>query len=242
MATPLLSPILAFGAGSLTILSPCVLPLVPVVLGSAAQKHRLGPVALALGLIISFTLVGFVLAVFGTKLGVTAEQVRKVGAAILILAGAYLAHPALQDQVAVRAAPLVAWAGDRQLAIDGSGLHSQFGIGALLGVVWSPCVGPTLGAAIALAAQGRDLGSVALTMAAFGTGIAAALLVIAFLGRSLFNRVRGSLSGTAKSGKTILGWVLLAVGIAILTGVDRLIEAAFLAHAPDWLIAITTTL
>ena len=170
-----------------------MLPLVPVVLGSAAQKHRLGPVALALGLIISFTLVGFVLAVFGTKLGVTAEQVRKVGAAILIVAGAYLAHPALQDQVAVRAAPLVAWAGDRQLVIEGSGLHGQFGIGALLGVVWSPCVGPTLGAAIALAAQGRDLGSVALTMAAFGTGIAAALLAIAFLGRSLFNRVRGTL-------------------------------------------------
>ena len=242
MATPLLSPILAFGAGSLTILSPCVLPLVPVVLGSAAQKHRLGPVALVLGLIISFTLVGFVLAVFGTKLGVTAEQVRKVGAAILIVAGAYLAHPALQDQVAVRAAPLVAWAGDRQLAIEGSGLHGQFGIGALLGVVWSPCVGPTLGAAIALAAQGRDLGSVALTMAAFGTGIAAALLAIAFLGRSLFNRVRGTLSGTAKSGKTILGSVLLAVGIAILTGVDRSIEAAFLTHAPDWLIRITTTL
>jgi cytochrome c biogenesis protein CcdA len=242
MATPLLNPVLAFGAGALTIFSPCVLPLVPVVLGSAAQKHRMGPAALALGLIISFTLVGFVLAVFGTQLGVTAEQVRKVGAAILIVAGAYLAHPALQDSVAVRAAPLVAWAGNRQMSIDESGLHGQFGIGVLLGVVWSPCVGPTLGAAIALATQGRDLGSVALTMAAFGTGIASALLVISFLGRSLFEKVRGKLAGTAKSGKAILGAILLAVGIAIITGLDRTLEAAFLAHAPDWLVRITTTL
>jgi len=83
MSGEVLNPLLAFGAGALTILSPCVLPLVPVVLGSAAQRHRLGALALAAGLVASFTIVGFVLAAFGSMLGVDPDQVRLVGAVIL---------------------------------------------------------------------------------------------------------------------------------------------------------------
>ena len=62
-----LSPAVAYAAGALTILSPCVLPLIPIVLGSAAQRHRWGPLALALGLVMSFTLTGFFIAAFGAS-------------------------------------------------------------------------------------------------------------------------------------------------------------------------------
>jgi cytochrome c biogenesis protein CcdA len=241
MAGQILYPLLSFGAGVLTIFSPCVLPLVPVVLGSAAQRHRLGPVALALGLIASFTSVGFVLAVFGSRLGIDTEQVRSVGAVILAAAGIYLLVPALQDRVALAAAPLIAWAGQRQQWFD-DGLLGQASIGVLLGVIWSPCVGPTLGAAIALAAQGKQLSEVALTMGAFAAGIASVLLAIAFLGRRLFDRIRGNAAAKAGTGKLALGGVLLIVGASILTGLDRLIEAMFVARAPDWLIALTTRL
>jgi cytochrome c-type biogenesis protein len=242
MAGQLLNPLLGFGAGALTIFSPCVLPLVPVVLGSAAQQHRWGPAALAAGLIASFTSVGFVLAVFGSRLGVDTEQVRLVGAAFLAAAGIYLFMPKLQDRVAEFAAPLINWAGQRQHGIDSSGLSGQVGIGVLLGVIWSPCVGPTLGAAIALAAQGQQLGGVAVTIAAFGGGIAAALLAIALLGRRLFDRMRGGVASSAKKGKSALGVILLLVGLAILTGMDRLLEAAFLSQAPDWLIRLAAFL
>src|SRR3954452_25497671 len=109
MVGELLNPLLAFGAGALTILSPCVLPLVPVVLGYAAQRQRCGPVALAGGLIASFTVTGFVLAAFGAQIGVDAEQVRTVGAVILGAAGLFLLLPRLQDRLANLAAPLVGW-------------------------------------------------------------------------------------------------------------------------------------
>jgi cytochrome c biogenesis protein CcdA len=240
MAGTVLNPALGYLAGVLTILSPCVLPLVPIVLGSAAQQHRFGPIALAFGLITGFTTIGFALAAFGSTLGINSEDLRLSGAIILAAAGAFLVLPRLQAAVATAAGPLMAWAGVRQQLFDGRGLWGQFAIGLLLGLVWSPCVGPTLGAAVALAAQGEKLSQVAVTMAAFATGISTVLLGIAFVGRQLFNRIRGNLSASAKSAKIALGILLLAVGLSIVTGFDRAIEAWFVTAAPDWLIRATT--
>ena len=76
------------------------------------------------------------------------------------------------------AAPLANWANGRLEGRDTGGPAGQFGVGVLLGAVWSPCVGPTLGAASLLAAQGRDLGQVALTMFVFGLGAALPLLAL----------------------------------------------------------------
>jgi cytochrome c-type biogenesis protein len=242
MSGEVLNPLLAFGAGALTILSPCVLPLVPVVLGSAAQRHRFGPLALAGGLIASFTIVGFVLAAFGSQLGVDADQLRTSGAVILAAAGIFLLVPKLQDGLAIAGAPLIAWAGERQQQVDGNHWLGQAAVGVLLGLVWSPCVGPTLGAAIALAAQGQELTRVALTMAAFSTGIAAMLLIIASLGRGLLLRVRSGLAQKAKLAKTMLGGALLMVGLLILSRLDRVIEAEFVLAAPDWLVQLTTAI
>jgi len=242
MTGEVLNPLLAFVAGALTILSPCVLPLVPVVLASAGQRHRLGALALAGGLVASFTIVGFVVAAFGARLGIDTDQLRTSGALILGAAGVFLVVPKLQDFVADAASPLVAWAGERQQSFDTGGLFGQGAIGVLLGLVWSPCVGPTLGAAIALAAQGKELSRVALTMAAFGTGIAAVLLFIALLGRSLFQRVRHGLAGNAKIAKIALGGILLVVSSLILTGLDRIIEGRFVEAAPDWLVRLTTAI
>jgi cytochrome c-type biogenesis protein len=213
-----------------------------VVLASAGQRHRLGAVALAAGLVASFTVTGFVIAVFGARLGVDSEQLRTSAAVILGAAGLFLLVPRLQDALANAAAPLVAWAGERQQGFDNGGLFGQAAIGVLLGLVWSPCVGPTLGAAIALAAQDQELSRVALTMAAFATGIAAVLLCIALLGRSLFLRVRTGLAANARIAKMALGAILLLVAILILSGLDRIIEAQFVAAAPEWLVQLTTSI
>lgn len=242
MPGDLLHPLVGFGAGALTILSPCVLPLVPVVLGSAAQRHRLGPVALAGGLVASFTSVGFLLAVFGAQLGVDADQVRVTGAILLAGAGALLLAPGMQERIAQAASPLVSWAGERQQRFDDSGLWGQAAIGGLLGLVWSPCVGPTLGAAIAVAAQGQQLSLVALTMAAFAAGVASILLAAALLGRTLFVRIRNGVASRAGVAKAALGGILLLVATLILTGLDRTLEGIFVAAAPDSLVQLTTAL
>jgi len=237
-----LNPLLGFAAGALTILSPCVFPLVPLVLASAAQRHRQGPLALATGLVIAFTASGMALALLGSALDFDGEGLRLGGAIILALAGLALLFSPVQRLLARWTTPLANWAGTRQDRLAGKGLFGQFAIGALLGIVWSPCVGPTLGAATALAAQGRDVAEVAVVMLAFGCGIASVLLVIAFAGRGLLSRWRGRLMSAGSSGKRILSASLLAVGLFIATGLDRQVEGRLVAASPDWLIDATTSI
>lgn len=238
--TPVLHPLLAFAAGALTIVSPCVLPLVPIVLGSAAQRHRFGPLALAGGLVVSFATVGFLVAALGASAEFDSDLVRRGGAIILLLVGGLLVSTRLQDALGRVAAPLGAWAGQRQASLDRFGLAGQAGIGVLLGGVWSPCVGPTLGAATLLAAEGRNLGQVAEVMVAFGLGIAMMLLVLAFATRGFLARWRGTLMASGKNGKRVLGALLMFVALLILTGADHRFEAFVLSVSPDWLTTLTT--
>ena len=235
-----LSPVLAFGAGALTILSPCVLPLVPIVLSSAAQRHRLGPLVLAAGLVLSFTVVGFLVATLGASSGFDGEVIRIFGAVMLVVAGIFLLSSKAQELATRLATPLADWGNARQDSLERFGLAGQAGIGVLLGIVWSPCVGPTLGAATVLAAQGENLGDVALVMLAFGMGIATVLLVLATLTRSALGRWRGRMMATGKTGKYVLGGLLIGVGILIFTGFDRVIEGVLVSASPEWLTELTT--
>ena len=164
---------LALLAGVLSTLSPCVLPLLPIVLGAALTEHRFGPVALALGVAVSYVAVGLFVATIGFSIGLDQSVLREVAAVLLIAIGALLLLPRLQSQLAVAAGPFGNWAHAQAGGVSTGGLGGQFALGLLLGVVWSPCVGPTLGAASVLAAQGKDIGQVALTMIAFGIGPAA---------------------------------------------------------------------
>ncbi len=236
-----LNPALGYVAGALTILSPCVLPLVPIVLGGAAQGGRWGPLALAGGLVVSFTATGFLVATLGASVGLDGEALRLVGAAMLALFGLVLLVPQAQHAVERMAGPVAGWAGARQAGLERHGAAGQAGIGALLGLVWSPCVGPTLGAATVLAAQGDNLREVAVVMLAFGLGIASVLLAIALAGRQLLTKWRARLMRTGTGGRRILGVLLLATGIFIGTGFDRVIEAALVTASPDWLVALTTS-
>jgi cytochrome c-type biogenesis protein len=240
--TESLNPLLAFAAGMLTILSPCVLPLVPIVLGSAAQAHRWGPFALAAGLVVSFTGVGFLIATAGVSSGIDADAFRITGAALLVLAGVALLVPQAQAWLTRVATPLANWANARQARMERFGLAGQAGIGVLLGLVWSPCIGPTLGAATVLAAQGQNLGGVALVMAAFGLGIATVLVALALATRGLLSQWRGRLMQAGGRGKRVLGGVLAVVGLLIFTGGDKMIEGAVIAVSPDWLIDASTSI
>jgi len=121
-----------------------------------------------------------------------------------------------------------------------SSLGGQFVIGVLLGAVWSPCVGPTLGAASLLAAQGRDLASVAAVMGAFGFGTALSLLLLGILSREVIANWRGRLVAAGQTGKRILGVSLLVVAALILTGADRVLEGALVAASAAGLTILTT--
>jgi cytochrome c biogenesis protein CcdA len=232
---------LAFAAGLLSILSPCVLPLVPVVLGAAMAAHPLGAVALAAGLATSFTGLGLLLALAGFGI-VDADMFRLIAAALMIVLGALLIAPSWQMRLAAAGGPVSNWADRHFGRLASSGLAGQFAIGLLLGAVWSPCVGPTLGAASLLASQGRDLLRVAFTMIAFGIGAALPLALLGLLSSAALARARSALLSTGKLGKVLLGTAFVLVGIAVVSGVDKSIEAVLVDVSPAWLTRLTTSL
>jgi len=231
---------LAFVAGVLSILSPCVLPLVPIVLGAAISEHRFGPLALAAGLAISFTVLGLLIALVGFSAGIDANVLRIAAAVIMIALGLVLMLPAFQVRLAAAGGPVANWT-DRNLGgFSTSGLGGQFAVGLLLGAVWSPCVGPTLGAASLLASQGRDLGQVGLTMAVFGLGAGLLLALLGFASRAWLMRMRNRMLATGKRGKFALGLLFVVVGLCIATGLDRRVETAMAEVSPAWLTDLTT--
>ena len=231
---------LAFLAGCLSILSPCVLPLVPIVLASAASQHRLGPIALAAGVALSFTAIGLFVATIGFAIGLDQDVLRAFGAVLLIALGLVLLLPSLQAQVAIAAGPVSNWVEERFGGFDAGGLGGQFSLGLLLGAVWSPCVGPALGAASVLAAQGKDLVQVALTMLVFGIGAAVPLVLLGLASREAMMHGRGRLVGTGKVGKTALGTLLILFGMLIVTGLDKRSETLLVDLSPAWLTSLTT--
>ena len=231
---------LAFVAGVLSILSPCVLPLLPLVFAGAAAEHRTGPLALAGGLALSFTVIGLFVATVGFAIGLDSDFFRFVGALLFVAVGAVLVMPGFQARLATAAGPFSNWTEQRFGGLSTAGLGGQFALGLLLGAVWIPCVGPTLGAASLLAAQGRDLGAVALTMVAFGLGAALPLALLGLLSRTVLLSWRDRLAGAGKGIKLALGAILIVAGVAILAGFDHRIETALVQASPAWLTDLTT--
>jgi cytochrome c biogenesis protein CcdA len=223
-----------------SVLSPCVLPILPLILGAAVAVHRAGVLCLALGMAIAFVAAGLFVASIGFAIGIDGDALRFVSAMLLGAFGVVLLLSDLQTTFA-RAAGPISEAGNRMLArLTPAGLSGQFLLGLILGAVWSPCVGPTLGAASLLAAQGRDLPSVAAVMLAFGLGAALPLLVLGGLSRAAMLRWRGRMLQVGRAGKLLVGVVSLAVAVLIVTGLDRTLEVALVAASPAWLTALTT--
>lgn len=231
---------LAALAGVLTMLSPCVLPLLPLVLGGAASEHRYGPLALAGGLAISFTVIGLFVATVGFGIGLDTEFFRAVAAILLVTVGLILTVPMLQARLAVAAGPMSNWTEQRFGGFSTSGLGGQFSLGLLLGAVWVPCAGPTIGAASLLAASGENLGQVALTMLIFGFSAGIPLALLGLLSREALVRWRDRMANAGKGIKTVLGVILITVGVMILSGLDRTVEAALVESSPAWLTDLTT--
>ena len=234
--------VLSFAAGALSTLSPCVLPLLPIVLFGVLEKHPWGPVALAAGLSISFAAVGNAIASIGFNIGLDPATLRSAVAVVLLVMGIILLVPSLQAQLATLASPISTGGQTLLDRIQPTGLGGQFILGVLLGAIWSPCSGPTLGAAIGLAAQGDTMIKAAAVMASFGFGASTPILALAYGSRQAMFSRRNFLTKTTRIAKPAMGAAFAIVGAFVLTGLDKVVETSLTNAMPDWLTNLTTRL
>lgn len=234
--------LLSYVAGALTTLNPCVLPMVPFVLATALREGRAGPLALMAGMSLTFTVLGTLVASIGPAIGLSSEVIRRGGAIIMIVLGAAMLVPAAQRAVAGGFAPVADGASGFLDRLSLGGLSGQFLTGVLLGAIWSPCAGPSLFAAIGLASQSGSVPQAALAMFAFSLGASSILLALAYGAREVLARRKAALMEFATSGraKMIFAALFIGMGLMILSGLDKTIEAALVRSMPDWLIDLTT--
>ncbi len=230
---------LALAAGMLTIFSPCVLPLAPIVVAAARARDPRGPLALAFGLAATFGLGGGVLASFGVEFGDSALA-RAASAVIMIAIGAALVTPAIGERIE-RGLGFVGRAADvMSERLPNAGLAGQALAGVVLAFAWAPCAGPILGAALILAAKGGSLAAAIATMTVYALGAASALMGAGYAAGRVASKARFAWAGAG--GRLLLGLAFLIIGVAVLTGFDHQIEAVLVAAMPDWLTTFATSL
>lgn len=227
----------AYLAGLLTLINPCVLPVLPLVLGAALQSNRHAPLALAAGMSLSFVVLGMFIATLGRSLGLTDTLMAQIGAVMMLVFGLILLVPSLNSRFATATAGFSSGADERLNALQSTGepgLKTPFLGGLLLGAVWSPCIGPTLGGAISLASQGKNLFWAFLIMCAFAVGVSTVIVLLGYGSREVIRRRQQQLRALAEHAKPIMGWLFIAVGLFILLGLHHTIEGWLVQVLPYW--------
>lgn len=207
-------PLLAVLAGLLTVAAPCVLPMLPVILGaSVGQTSRWRPVFIAAGFALAFSCAALLLGSASQLAGLSEDFLRDAGLAMLLVFGVLMLWRAPFDWLAVRMNGLVNRAhavGDRA----GNGHWGGLLLGLTLGVVWTPCAGPVLGSILTLVATSPDTGHAAFLLLCYSLGAALPMLGIAYGGQVAATRVRQLARHTHRLQQ---GFGLLVIAIAIAT-------------------------
>lgn len=225
----LMDLVFAYLAGLLTLINPCVLPVLPIVLATALQASALGPIALAAGMGISFVTVGIAVVGFGQLIGVNSDSVAQLGALVMVGFGLVILLPRLSSGFS----RMLAGTAGRADQSDSHTIAGQFIGGLLLGIVWSPCVGPTLGGAIALASQGENLTWAGLIMTAFAFGVATIIIATAYSARNLLKRNRDKMQVLSRLSQPLIGAVFILVGTTLYFKLHHPIESWASTHCPS---------
>jgi cytochrome c biogenesis protein CcdA len=227
-------------AGSLTTLSPCVFPILPMVIGGAAQGNRLAPLAMGLGMALSFAGIGVALGALGPAIGLDSEHVRNFGAVLLMALGLMMWVPVLNERFAQWMVPLASGANRVSTRLQGDTLGGALLLGGVLGLVWSPCSGPLLASALTLVASEGGAWRGGVILGLFGLGAATPLVVVAYASRRGFQSLRDKVLAHSGRLKKSFGALIFLAGVAIATGADKWLEAQLIDHLPDVWLRLTT--
>ena len=217
--------LVAFLGGVLTVLSPCVLPVLPVLLsGTVGGRGR--PLGIIAGFIGSFVLLTLFLASVVGALNLSPDLIRWVATLLLLGFGLTLAVPALQHrfELAVSRALPQRRPGDRD------GFLGGVIVGVTLGVVWTPCVGPILASMTTLALSGQVTGFAFGATLAYALGVAVPMLAVMLGGRRLLHRP--ALLGRLGQLQQVFGAVLVVFAVGMAFGVDRQVQTLLVERLP----------
>ncbi len=229
----MLNYVLSFWAGIVSILSPCILPILPLLVGSGFNSKSYAILALPLGLAISFSAVGISLAYVGHFFGVSSSTLNLTSGVLLIIFGLFLCNSRLNKLWIIITSRLSGTLNQQANKVNGNGFLGQFIIGILLGAAWTPCIGPTLGAAITLASKGQNLLQVSLTMILFSIGVTLPVVLMSFLSRKTLFKYKLKLNSSSRYAKAIFGLLLILWGIMLIFNLDKSLSAWLIEILPS---------
>ena len=228
----------AFVAGLVTVLSPCVLVMLPIIVGTGLQKRWWYPLVVSLGLAFGFAMFGIFLSRLVASLELPPRSLEHLTVAMLGVFGVVL----VSDKVYARfselttrlLAPLTSKLKGPSQEENGSlrGLLAALALGLSLGIIWAPCAGPTMGAILTLAATASTGYAFAL-MATYAVGNALPMLIVAYGGRAAATRLM-NLGKLQHRTRRILGLLLLTFATLNLLGLDKLSEKKILQSFPEF--------
>lgn len=226
--------LLAAVAGFLTILAPCILPLLPVLLGTSGGRSKMRPVMIVVGFIGTFSVIGAAFATVGTFLGIDNSSLRLAAVVLLLLFGLALVFEKWYEKIAVLIQPALA-----RLSVKvGKGSQgksdawSGLAVGVSLGLVWTPCAGPILGAILTLAASAGDYLTTSLLMFSYAVGAGIPMFGIAYGGHVLQKRL-AKIGAHQSLLNKIFGVLVILTAVAIFTGYDIVIQSYLVQFYPD---------
>lgn len=231
---------MSLAAGGLTTLSPCVFPVLPLVVGGAVQANRLAPLFMGAGMVASFSIVGSIVGALGPQLGLDPDSIRQFGAALMVAFALVMLIPALSDRFSAIFTPLASSANEASAHLRSTSLLGSFFLGSLLGIVWSPCSGPLLASTLTLIATGGGGLGGAIMLGFFGLGTAIPLVAVAYLSRAGFMRLQNWVLGRIHRIKALFAVVVGLTGLAILTGGDKWMESKLILMLPNAWLHLTT--
>ncbi|MBS0430311.1 MAG: cytochrome c biogenesis protein CcdA [Proteobacteria bacterium] len=213
---------LAFAAGLLTIAAPCVLPLLPAVLGGAlgATRSLTRPLWIVAGFVAAFAGVTLAFGASATWLGLTPDGLRHAAVAGLLLFGVLMVWPAPM-RVLARHGSAFGGAAARWGGV-GEGAVGALLLGASLGAVWTPCAGPVLGAILTLLATAPSGNAAAALLLSYAVGAGVPMLVIGYGGQWAARRVR-AVAAHLLTLQRVSGVLLIVVALAMAFQVDALV-------------------
>jgi Cytochrome c biogenesis protein len=224
--------VFAFIGGIVTILSPCILPILPIILATTAtdRQSRLRPYGIITGFVASFTFFTLFLSTLVALLGIPADALRLISVIVIALFGITLINPRLQ---AISESLFTRLANKAPSQAGKTGFGGGLLIGLSLGLLWTPCVGPILASVISLAITGQVTGDAALITFAYALGTAIPMLMIMKGGQALLQQHPWMLKNTRLIQRAF-GFVMLLIALIIYLGADRTFQTYILKQFPQY--------